>query len=102
MRKGIHPLMKRLTLVTSQGASSTIWSTMSARRGQLILQTDPSNHPAWTGRKAAVANTGRVARFRQRFEADAAASAQGAAGAAAAQAAQAAKLEAAAAAGKQA
>jgi large subunit ribosomal protein L31 len=75
MRKGIHPLLKRLTVVNAQGASTSVWSTMSARGGAIFLQSDPTTHPAWTGRKLAIANTGRVAKFRQRFEADATAAA---------------------------
>ena len=65
MRKGIHPLMRRLTLVNAQGASSTVWSTMAARNGQLLLQTDPSTHPAWTGRKLAVVRTSPAAGLRR-------------------------------------
>jgi ribosomal protein L31 len=83
MRKGIHPLLRRLQLVTTQGASTTVWSTLAARDGRILLQADHNTHPAWTGRKAAISNTGRVARFRQRFQPEAAAASAAAAAAAA-------------------
>lgn len=67
MRKGIHPLLRRLTVVDTRGASSHLWSCVSVPRAALLLQSDPSTHPAWTLRKAAATNTGRVALYRQRF-----------------------------------
>ena len=79
MRKGIHPLLRRLQLVTTQGASTSVWSPINARDGRLLLAVDHNTHPAWTGRKAEVSNTGRVARFRQRFQPEAAAAAAAAA-----------------------
>jgi len=79
MRKGIHPLLRALTLVNTQGASTTVWSTLAARDGRILLQADHNTHPAWTGRKAAISNTGRVALFRQRFEPDKAAASAAAA-----------------------
>ena len=36
MRKGIHPLLRRLQLVTTQGASTTVWSTLAARDGRSV------------------------------------------------------------------
>ena len=67
MKKGIHPLLHRLRVVTSQGASTRVWSTMKARNDTLFLQSDPSNHPAWTGKAQVVVKAGRYAKFLQRF-----------------------------------
>lgn len=67
MRKGIHPLQRALTVVNTQGASWTVLSTVTLPGGRLFLQQDTTSHPAWTLRQAEVTNTGRAARFRQRF-----------------------------------
>lgn len=53
MRKGIHPLLRTVRVVMRNGASFEIPTTMN-RATPLILQSDPTTHPAWTGEKAGI------------------------------------------------
>ena len=67
MRKGIHPLQRVVRIINTKGASCLAASVAQPAAGRIFLQYDTASHPAWTGRKAAVTNTGRVAKFNLRF-----------------------------------
>ena len=67
MRKGIHPLRQWVNIITVKGGSFRLPMVGRFTRNELVLQVDPSVHPAWTGKKAELANTGQLAKFNSRF-----------------------------------
>jgi ribosomal protein L31 len=67
MRKGIHPLLRALRIVDTQGGSSLSASVAPPPKGLYFLQHDTTNHPAWTRKKKETSNTGQVAKYNLRF-----------------------------------
>ena len=68
MRKGIHPLMKRLTIVMRNGSSFSIQSILN-RATPYMLQSDTTTHPAWTGEKAGLSTEDeRISKLLKRFD----------------------------------
>jgi ribosomal protein L31 len=68
MRKGIHPLMKNLTIVMRNGSSFTIQSILN-RATPYMLQSDTTTHPAWTGEKAGLSmEDERISKLVKRFD----------------------------------
>lgn len=68
MRKGIHPLMRTMRVVLRDGSSYSLPSVLN-RPAAYILQTDTTNHPAWTGEKAGISTEDeRMARIMRRFD----------------------------------
>lgn len=71
MRKGIHPEYHRIVVKTTSGEELEMRSTWGAENDTLVLDVDPSTHPAWTGGRQKLVDTGgRVSRFRRRFGAE--------------------------------
>ena len=67
MKQGIHPEYKELTVVRTDGSTFTTRSTY-AKSDRMQLDIDPLTHPAWTGGSAKVSETGRVAKFNNRYK----------------------------------
>lgn len=67
MKKGIHPLMKRLTVVMRNGSSFSIQSVLN-RATPYMLQSDTTTHPAWTGEKAGLSEDERISKLLKRFD----------------------------------
>lgn len=67
MKENIHPKYTELTVVQTNGTSFTTRSTYS-KSDRMQLDIDPLTHPAWTGGSAKVSETGRVAKFNNRYK----------------------------------
>lgn len=67
MKEGIHPQYKEITIVRTDGTSYVTRSTYS-KSDRLQLDIDPLTHPAWTGGNTKVSETGRVAKFNNRYK----------------------------------
>ena len=68
MKKEIHPDYHEITVVLTDGQEFTTRSTYGEPGAVLRLDIDPSTHPAWTGGPQRVLDTGRVAKFRNKFK----------------------------------
>ena len=68
MRKGIHPLMRTVTIVMRNGASFNIQAILN-RSTPYMLQTDTTMHPTWTGERAGMSmEDERISRLMKRFD----------------------------------
>lgn len=68
MRKDIHPDYHKITVVMTDGTEYETFSTYGKEGDRLVLDVDPTQHPAWTGgNQAFLARDGRVSRFNQKF-----------------------------------
>eukprot|EP00191_Tetraselmis_sp_GSL018_P007894 CAMPEP_0177601558 /NCGR_PEP_ID=MMETSP0419_2-20121207/14334_1 /TAXON_ID=582737 /ORGANISM="Tetraselmis sp., Strain GSL018" /LENGTH=86 /DNA_ID=CAMNT_0019094853 /DNA_START=70 /DNA_END=330 /DNA_ORIENTATION=- len=68
MKGGVHPLLKRMTVVLTNGASVEMVTT-STRHKPYKLQKDILNHPHWNPEISQVdLSAGQVSRFLKRFE----------------------------------
>ncbi len=67
MKSDIHPDYHEITVVMTDGTEFKTRSTYGAPGDKLTLDIDPSTHPAWTGGPQRVLDTGRVAKFRNKF-----------------------------------
>ena len=67
-RAGIHPVLRKATVVLANGASVEIMTTVKKFRGIIKPQMDPTNHHLWTGKKKELENKGQIAKFNVRFE----------------------------------
>ncbi len=71
MKTGIHPDYHRITVRLTSGEELEMHSTWGAEGDTLALDVDPASHPAWTGGRQKLVDTGgRVSKFRARFGAD--------------------------------
>lgn len=69
MKKGIHPHYHEITVVMNNGSSFKTRSTFGEPGAKLILEIDPTTHPAWTGGgQHLVDRGGRLSRFKKRFD----------------------------------
>lgn len=69
MKKDIHPDYHTITVQMTDGTTYQTRSTWGSEGETLILDIDPTSHPAWTGGPARLNQEGgRVARFNQRFK----------------------------------
>lgn len=68
MKKDIHPDYHEITVVMTDGTEFTTRSTYGEPGASLKLDIDPNTHPAWTGGPQRVLDTGRVAKFRNKFK----------------------------------
>ena len=68
MKNDIHPDYQEITVVLTDGQKFTTRSTYGEPGDELKLDIDPSTHPAWTGGPQRVLETGRVAKFRNKFK----------------------------------
>lgn len=67
MKEGIHPEYKEITIVRTDGSTYVTRSTY-AKSDRMQLDIDPLTHPAWTGGNTKVSETGRVAKFNNRYK----------------------------------
>ena len=63
MKKGIHPDYRVIEVVMTDG---TTYKTRSCDK--MVLEIDSKSHPFYTGKQVLVDTTGRVDRFKKRFE----------------------------------
>ena len=68
MKSGIHPDYHTITIQLTDGTSYQTRSTWGKEGDTMTLEIDPLAHPAWTGGRGTMLDTGgQVARFNKRF-----------------------------------
>ena len=67
-KKGLHPLLYRITVVGTKGGTFPLLSAVKHKGDSYFLQHDHDTHVAWTGKHVAAAATGQVAKFKRRFD----------------------------------
>jgi large subunit ribosomal protein L31 len=67
MKAEIHPDYHTIKVQMTDGTQFETRSTWGKEGDTLVLEIDPTSHPAWTGGKAQLQDGGRVAQFNKRF-----------------------------------
>ncbi|MEO5774840.1 MAG: 50S ribosomal protein L31 [Sphingomicrobium sp.] len=68
MKSGTHPDYHTITVQLTDGSTFQTRSTWGKEGDTMTLDIDPSVHPAWTGGKSSMLDSGgQVARFNKRF-----------------------------------
>jgi large subunit ribosomal protein L31 len=68
VKQNIHPDYHTITVQMTDGTTYQTRSTWGKEGDTLLLEIDPTTHPAWTGGNSKMLDTGgRVARFNKRF-----------------------------------
>ena len=68
MKSGTHPDYHMITVQLTDGSTFPTRSTWGKEGDTMTLDIDPSVHPAWTGGKSSMLDSGgQVARFNKRF-----------------------------------
>lgn len=68
MKEGIHPDYHMITVVMTDGTEYQTRSTYGEEGDKLVLDIDPSTHPAWTGGEQRLMDRGgRLSRFNEKF-----------------------------------
>ena len=67
MKPEIHPDYHMIKVQMTNGTVFETRSTWGAEGDTLVLDIDPTSHPAWTGNQRMVNEGGRVAQFNKRF-----------------------------------
>lgn len=67
MKADTHPDYHMITVQMTDGSTFQTRSTWGNEGDTLVLDIDPTSHPAWTGGKAQLQDGGRVAQFNKRF-----------------------------------
>lgn len=69
MRKEIHPDYHLIDVKMTDGTTFQMRSTWGKEGDTLVLDIDPSVHPAWTGGSQRLTDTGgRVSKFKRKYE----------------------------------
>lgn len=69
MRKDIHPDYHMIKIKMLDGTTYETKSTWGKEGDLMVLDIDPSTHPAWTGGNAQLTGRGgRLDKFNKRFE----------------------------------
>ena len=69
MKKDTHPDYHMITVKMTDGSSFQTRSTWGEANGTLVLDIDPTTHPAWTGGGQKILDRdGRVGKFNKKFE----------------------------------
>ncbi len=69
MKKDIHPDYHMITVKMTDGTTYQTRSTYGKEGDTLVLDIDPSAHPAWTGGAQKLVDTGgRVSKFKKKYE----------------------------------
>ena len=69
MKKDIHPDYHNITVKMTDGTTYETRSTYGAEGDTLVLDIDPTAHPAWTGGNTRLLDTGgRVSKFKAKYE----------------------------------
>lgn len=68
MKKDIHPDYHFITVQMNDGSTFKTRSTYGAEGETLVLDIDPTTHPAWTGGGQQILDRGgRVSRFKKKY-----------------------------------
>ena len=67
MKAEIHPDYHAITVQMTDGSTFQTRSTWGKEGDTLVLDIDPTSHPAWTGGTRQLDQGGRVAQFNKRF-----------------------------------
>jgi|Transcript_1932 ribosomal protein L31 len=67
-KKGLHPLLYRITVVGTKGGTFPLFSAVKHKAQSYFLQQDHDTHVTWTGKVVESAATGQVAKFKRRFD----------------------------------
>ncbi|GAM07105.1 MULTISPECIES: 50S ribosomal protein L31 [Novosphingobium] len=67
MKADLHPDYHMITVQMTDGTTFQTRSTWGKEGDTLVLDVDPTTHPAWTGGQQRVNEGGRVAQFNKRF-----------------------------------
>ncbi|MGV8997126.1 MAG: 50S ribosomal protein L31 [Parvibaculaceae bacterium] len=68
MKKDTHPDYHMITVTMTNGTTFQTRSTYGVAGGTMVLDIDPTTHPAWTGGGTQLVDrAGRVSRFKQKF-----------------------------------
>ncbi len=69
MRKDIHPDYHMINVKMTDGTILQMKSTYGAQGDTLVLDVDPTVHPAWTGGGTRLLDAGgRVSKFKKKYE----------------------------------
>lgn len=69
MKADIHPDYHMITVVMNDGTEYQTRSTYGQEGDKLVLDIDPSTHPAWTGGEQRLLDRGgRLSRFKDKFK----------------------------------
>ena len=69
MKADIHPDYLMITVVMNDGTEYQTRSTYGQEGDKLVLDIDPSTHPAWTGGEQRLLDRGgRLSRFKDKFK----------------------------------
>ncbi|MEO0981651.1 MAG: 50S ribosomal protein L31 [Pseudomonadota bacterium] len=63
-----HPDYHMITVVMTDGTEYQTRSTYGKEGDRLILDIDPTTHPAWTGGQQGAMDRGRVSKFKDKFK----------------------------------
>jgi large subunit ribosomal protein L31 len=69
MKADIHPDYHMITVVMNDGTEYQTRSTYGQEGDKLVLDIDPTTHPAWTGGEQRLLDRGgRLSRFKDKFK----------------------------------
>ena len=69
MKTDLHPDYHLIEVKLTDGSTYQTRSTYGAEGDTLVLDIDPSAHPAWTGGNQKLMDTGgRVSKFKKKYE----------------------------------
>ena len=69
MKEKIHPDYHFITVTMNDGTVYKTRSTWGKEGDNLVLDIDPTTHPAWTGGgQQVIDRAGRVSKFKKKFE----------------------------------
>ncbi|OSP56595.1 50S ribosomal protein L31 [Pseudoruegeria sp. SK021] len=69
MKTDTHPDYHSITVKMTDGSTYETRSTYGKEGATLVLDIDPSVHPAWTGGNTRLMDTGgRVSKFKKKYE----------------------------------
>lgn len=69
MKTDIHPDYHTITVVMTDGSEFETRSTWGKEGDRLVLDIDPTTHPAWTGGNQQLLDRGgRLTRFKDKFK----------------------------------
>jgi len=69
MKKDLHPKYHVISVKMTNGDMLEMRSSWGAEGDTLVLDIDPTVHPAWTGGGARLLDTGgRVSKFKKKYE----------------------------------
>ncbi len=64
MKKGIHPEYHTIKVTLVDGKTVEMFSSV---KKDMVLDTDPTNHPAWTGNRVVADRGQRSDSFKKKF-----------------------------------